>query len=155
MSTDLVPDGPALTPELTEKLLLGAETGLFRSAVAETVGLSPDVLDTWLAMGFASGAVQPYRGFALRYRAAEQRAQLPYVQAIQAAATTDYRAAIAWLQLRYPSQWGDKATQNTMAGSLLPTAADEAAEEQLVSQLFETMPPVLARLLERHGYRRD
>jgi hypothetical protein len=155
--TDLAPPprpapGPRLTEELAEKLLKGAQTGLFRHAVAESIGLNPEVLDTWLAMGLSSEAVQPFRGFALRYRAAEQAAQLPYIEAIQAAATMDYRAAVAWLQLRYPEQWGQKATKNTQAGVLTPTSADEAAEEALVEQLFDSMPPALQRVLAKKGF---
>lgn len=143
--------GPRLTKELAENLLAGAQTGLFRGAVAESVGLDPDVLDVWLEMGLSSGAVAPYRGFALAYRAAEQKAQLPYIQSIQAAATVDYRAAVAWLALRYPDQWGPKATRNSSAGVLKPTAGDEIAEEALVEQLFDTMPPVLERILAKRG----
>ncbi len=143
---------PALTPAVAAQLIDGAKLGMFRSAVAESVGLDPDVLDTWLTMGFSSSAVDPYRRFAREYRAAEQLAQLPYLQAIQAAATQDYRAAIAWLELRYPEQWGPKATKNTSAGSLVPSSGDEAAEEALVDQLFAAYPPALQRVLERHGF---
>lgn len=147
--------GAVLTSELAEALILGAQTGLFRAAVAESQAIDPDVLDTWLAMGFSSGAVEPYRSFALRYRAAEQLAQLPYIQSIQRAAAQDYRAAIDWLQLRYPDQWGPKATKNQSAGALAPAEGDEAAEEALVRQLFETMPPVLQRLLDAFGFSRS
>lgn len=143
--------GPRLTPELANQLLAGAKTGLFRAAVAESVGLSPDVLDTWLEMGLSSGAVEPYRTFAVTYRAYEQQGQLPYIKSIQAAASADYRAAIAWLQLRYPEQWGQRATKNTQAGVLTPSQADEDANEALVEQLFDTMPPALERVLARRG----
>lgn len=140
-----------LTQELADQLLAGAQTGLFRGAVAESIGLNPDVLDTWLEMGLSSGAVEPYKNFALRYRAAEQASQLPYIRSIQAAATVDYKAAVAWLQMRFPDQWGLKATKNSSAGILQPTAGDEQAEEQLVEQLFDANPPVLQRILARRG----
>lgn len=145
------PVGPRLTEKLAEDLLKGAQTGLFRHAVAESVGLDPDALDTWLEMGLSSEATQPYRGFALRYRAAEAAAQIPFINSIQAAATLDYRAAIAWLQLRYPEQWGLKATKNTQASTLKPSAGDEAAEEALVESLFDAMPPALQRVLAKKG----
>src|SRR6185436_12775318 len=115
------------------------------------VGLNPDVLDTWLSMGLSSGATEPFRSFALAYRAAEQQAQLPYIASIQAAATSDWKAAIAWLAARYPEQWGPKATKNTQAGVLLPSASDEQADEAMVDQLLETMPPALQRALARRG----
>jgi hypothetical protein len=146
------PAAPDLTEVLAAQLILGAKTGLFRAAVAESNGLDPEVLDTWLTMGLSGSAVDPYRTFARDYRAAEQLAQLPYLQSIQRAATEDYRAAIAWLEMRFPDQWGPKATKNTSAGSLMPSAGDEAAEEALVEQLFGAMPPVLQRILERHGF---
>lgn len=149
------PAGPRLTEELARNLIAGAQTGLFRHAVAESVGLDGDVLDTWLEMGLSSGAVEPYRTFALAYRAAEQNSQRPYIAAIQAAATVDYRAAVAWLQMRFPEQWGPKATKNTQAGSLKPAAGDEAAAEEMVAQLFETMPPALERVLREHGFTRS
>jgi hypothetical protein len=145
------PPGRRLTPELIENLLAGARSGLFRSAVAESSGLDADVLDTWLEMGLSSGSVEPYRTFAVLYRAAEQAAQLPFVQSIQQAATVDYKAAIAWLQLRYPEQWGAKATKNTQAGALKPSAGDEEAEEALVEQLFDSPPPALLRILAKRG----
>jgi hypothetical protein len=152
LSSDLAePAGPRLTPELARNLLGGAQTGLFRGAVAESVGLNPDILDTWLTMGLSSGAVEPYRSFALAYRAAEQKAQLPYLQAVQAAATVDWKAALAYLAARYPEQWGPKATKNTQAGALLPSSGDEQAEEAMVDQLLETMPPALQRALARRG----
>lgn len=146
------PPGPRLTPDLASRLLVGAKTGMFRGAVAESVGLNPDVLDTWLTMGLSSGAVEPYRSFALAYRAAEQQAQLPYLAAIQGAATSDWKAALAYLAARYPEQWGPKATKNTQAGALLPSASDELADEALVDQLLETMPPALQRALAKRGY---
>lgn len=154
MTTTLTrgPAGPRLTADLAKNLLAGAQTGLFRGAVAESVGLDPDVLDTWLEMGLSSGAVEPYRTFALAYRAAEQNSQRPYIAAIQAAATIDYRAAVAWLQMRFPEQWGPKATKNTQAGSLRPAAGDEEATEALVDQLFDTMPPALQRVLAKRGF---
>lgn len=143
--------GPRLTAALADRLITGAKTGLFRGAVAESVGLDPDVLDTWLEMGLSSGAVDPYRTFALAYRAAEAQAQLPYVQSLQAAATVDWKAALAWLAVRWPEQWGAKATKNTQSGSLKPTSGDEAAEEALVEQLFDAMPPALRRVLAKKG----
>jgi len=148
---DPPPPGPRLTDDLAKRLLKGAQTGLFRGAVAESVGLNPDVLDTWLSMGLSSGATEPFRSFALAYRAAEQQAQLPYIASIQAAATSDWKAAIAWLAARYPEQWGPKATKNTQAGVLLPSASDEQADEAMVDQLLETMPPALQRALARRG----
>jgi hypothetical protein len=155
LSSDLAePAGPRLTPELARNLLGGAQTGLFRGAVAESVGLNPDVLDTWLTMGLSSGAVEPYRSFALAYRAAEQKAQLPYIAALQAAATVDWKAALAYLAARYPEQWGAKATKNTQAGALLPSAGDEEAEAAMVEQLLDSPPPALRAILEKHGYKK-
>lgn len=151
--TDLaVSTRPRLTAALADRLITGAKTGLFRGAVAESVGLDPDVLDTWLEMGLSSGAVDPYRTFALAYRAAEAQAQLPYVQSLQAAATVDWKAALAWLAVRWPEQWGQRATKNTQSGSLKPTAGDEQAEEALVEQLFDAMPPALRRVLAKKGF---
>ncbi len=154
MTTALGPStapAQALTPELIERLLAGARTGMFRSAVAESVGLRPDLLDLWLQMGFSSEATEPYRTFAVLYRASEQGAQLPYLQAWQGAATVSWQAAQAWLAARYPDQWGPKATKNTQAGSQAPTASDEAAEEQMVDALLADPPPALVRLLAKRG----
>jgi hypothetical protein len=145
------PPGPRLTEDLAGKLLTGAKTGLFRGAVAESIGLDPAILDMWLEMGLSSGAVEPYKTFALTYRAYEQVSQLPYIQSIQAAATVDYKAAVVWLQMRFPDQWGVKASKNTSAGVLKPTASDEAAEEAMVDQLFDAAPPALQRVLAKRG----
>jgi hypothetical protein len=145
------PRNDVLTPALAEALILGAQTGLFPVAVAESQSIAPELLETWLTMGLTSEAVDPYRSFALRYRAAEQLAQLPYIASIQRAATEDYHAAIDWLKLRYPEQWGKDATKNQSAGALAPSGGDEAAEEALVEQIFVMMPPALRRILEKYG----
>lgn len=151
-ATDLATaPAPELTPELARQLIEAAKSGLFKEAAAECVGVDPEVLDTWLRMGLSPGAVEPYRSFARIYRAQESGTQLPHIRAIQAAAAVDWRASIAWLQLRYPDVWGPKATRNAQASALQPSAGDAAAEEELVRQLVRSMPPVLRRLLEEVG----
>jgi len=61
---------PALVPELADRLVAGAGTGLFKEAVAQGCGLTAELLDEWLRMGLSPGAVEPYRTFARAYVAA-------------------------------------------------------------------------------------
>lgn len=149
--TDLAPAGYELTPYLAEQLIAAAKSGLFKESCAICVGVSPDTLDTWLRMGLAPGAVNPYKDFARVFCAQEAGAQLPYVNAWRSAAAVDWRAAAAWLAARNPEAWGAKATKNAQAASLRTTADDSAAEEEMVRQLIKVRPPILVRLLAEAG----
>lgn len=148
---DLAPASHQLTPELARQLIGAVKAGLFKESAARCCGVAADDLDTWLRMGLSPGAVEPYRSFAKAFVAQEDGQQLKHIDAIQQAAGVDWRASIAWLQLRYPETWGPKATKNRPASSLTPSAADEAAEEELVRQLIAARPPVLVRLIEEAG----
>jgi hypothetical protein len=103
-------------------------------------------------MGLSRGAVEPYRSFARQYRAQEKVPQLDAIAAIRTAAAVDANIALKFLAVRYPSEYGPKAKPK-QAGDLQPSEQDEAAEEAMVDQLIETMPPVLRRLLEKRGIR--
>lgn len=149
---DLAPASHQLTPELARQLIGAVKAGLFKESAARCCGVAADDLDTWLRMGLSPGAVEPYRSFAKAFVAQEDGQQLKHIDAIQQAAGVDWRASIAWLQLRYPETWGPKATKNRPASSLTPSAADEAAEEELVRQLIAARPPVLVRLLTAAGW---
>lgn len=152
MTDTLAPAGPELTPFLADRLIAAAKSGLFKEACARCVGISEDTLDQWLTMGLSPGAVEPYRTFALTFVAQEEGQQLPHLAAIQAAAAVDWRASVAWLQLRYPDVWGVKATRNRQAASLRPAESDAAAEEAMVRQLIQARPPVLMKLLAEAGF---
>lgn len=150
--TALAAPAPELTPELADKLLQAAKSGLFLSTAAEAVGIAPDLLETWLRMGLSPGALEPYRTFARAYRAQEQGVQLEAVTAWRSATTHDWKAAAAWLAARYPDQWGPKATRARQSGDLQPTAADAAAERELVRQLVASRPPELESILRELGW---
>lgn len=151
MTDSFAPDGHRLTPALADQLIAAAKSGLFKEACARCVGVDEEDLDTWLRMGLSPGAVEPYRTFARVFVAQEEGQQLPHIQAIKQAAAVDWRAAIAWLQLRHPDVWGPKATRNRPAASLRSSEADVAAEEELVRQLIASRPAVLVRLIEEAG----
>lgn len=152
MADSLAAPGATLTPELVERLIEAAKSGLFKEACARCVGVKAEDLDTWLTMGLSPEAVEPYRTFARVFVAQEEGQQLPHINAIKAAAAVDWRAAVTWLQMRHPDVWGPKATRNKPASALQPSAADAAAEEELVRQLIESRPPVLVKLLTAAGW---
>lgn len=152
MSDALAPAGYELTPELAERLIAAAQSGLFKEACARCVGISEETLDIWLQMGLSPGAVEPYRHFAHVFVAQEEGQQLPHINAIKSAAAVDWRAAVTWLQLRHPDVWGPKATRNQAAASLRPSVEDAAAEEAMVRQLVESRPAVLERILVAAGW---
>lgn len=152
MSTSLAAPAPELTPELAAKLLEGASSGLYLDAVAEGVGIAPDLLETWLRMGLSPGALEPYRTFARAYRAQEVVPQLEAVKCIRQAALHDPKIALQWLAARYPTQWGPKATKNRQSGDLQPTTADVAAEREMVRQLVASRPPELEAILRELGW---
>lgn len=152
MPTDLAPAGYELTPELAERLIQAAKSGLFKEACARCVGISEDTLDQWLKMGLSPGSTDPYRHFAHVFVAQEEAQQLPHINAIKAAAAVDWRASVTWLQMRHPDVWGPKATRNHSAASLRPSEADAAAEAEMVRQLVESRPAVLERILCEAGW---
>jgi hypothetical protein len=155
MASDISIPGPTLTPELIARLLEGAESGLFKESVAAACGVTAEDLDTWIAMGLAPGATEPYRTFAKMYVAREEGAQLPYINAWRQAAAVTWQAAQAWLVARNPDQWGPKATKNRRAIDLQPSIADTQAEEEMVRQLVRTRPPALLKILAEEGLLKD
>lgn len=150
--TDLAPAGHELTPYLADQLIAAAKSGLFKEACARCVGISEETLDLWLTMGLSPGAVNPYRDFARVFVAQEEGQQIPHINAIKSAAAVDWRAAVAWLQLRHPDVWGPKATRNQSAASLRPSIDDAAADEAMVKQLVSARPAVLERILTEAGW---
>jgi hypothetical protein len=148
----LAPPGHELTPFLASRLIEAAKSGLFKEACARCVGISEDTLDQWLRMGLSPGATEPYHTFARTFVAQEEAQQLPHINAIKSAAAVDWRAAVAWLQLRHPEAWGAKATRNASAASLRPSAEDAEAEATMVRQLVESRPAVLDRILIEAGW---
>jgi hypothetical protein len=143
---------PLLTVELEAKLLAGAQSGMLKDSVAEACGIAPATLDEFLRMGLSPGAIEPYRTFALKYRAAEKVPQLEAVNCVRQAAVSDPKVALQWLAARYPDEWGPKATKNRQAGDLQPNAADVAAETEMVKQLVESRPPALEEILLAAGW---
>ncbi len=150
--TDLAPAGYELTPALAEQLIAAARSGLFKESCARCVGVSEDTLDMWLKMGLTPGATNPYKDFARVFVAQEEAQQIPHINAIKSAAAVDWRAAIAWLQLRHPEAWGPRATRNASAASLRPSDEDAEAEAVMVQQLLDTRPAILERLLLKAGW---
>lgn len=152
MPADLAPAGHELTPELIERLLKAAQSGLFKESCAVCCGVSEDALDIWLKMGLSPGSTEPYKRFATLFTSLEAGQQLPHINAIKAAAAVDWRAAVTWLQLRHPDVWGPRATRNHSAASLRPSDADAEAEAEMVMQLVQSRPPVLERILVEAGW---
>lgn len=152
MSQALTAPACELTPELADRLLSAAKSGLFKETCAEAVGIAPDLLDTWLRMGLSPGAVEPYRTFARAYRAQEQGVQLEAVTSWRQATLHDWKAAAAWLATRYPDQWGQKATKTKQSSDLQPSEADAAAEREMVKQLVASRPPELEAILREAGW---
>jgi len=148
----LAPAGYELTPAIAEQLIAAAKSGLFKEACARCVGISEDTLDLWLKMGLGPGATNPYRDFARVFVAQEEGQQLPHISAIKSAAAVDWRAAVAWLQLRHPDVWGPRATRNHSAASLRPSDSDAQAEAEMVKQLVASRPAVLERILVEAGW---
>jgi hypothetical protein len=143
-------NAPILTPELAETLIQGAATGMFLHGVAEACGVDPEVLEQWLQMGLSSNAVEPYRTFALRYRSQERVPQMTALASVQSA-LGDPNLALKFLALRYPEEFGPKASRTKQAGDLKPQGDDELTEEIMVEQLLLTRPPVVERIFKKLG----
>jgi len=145
--TDLA-KGPALTPELAQRLLEGAGSGLHKETVAACCGIDAATLDAWLTEGLSPTAIEPYRTFARLYRAREEGVQDQIVASVLDAARRDWKAGLAFLAARFPERWGPKAARQN-AADLAPESG--AADEALAEDLLES--PEFAEWAAARGYK--
>lgn len=137
---------PRLPPELREQLLKGAEAGLPKETVALCSGISSEELDAILQLGLSESAPEPYKTFAITYRARERVEEVNVALSVVSAAKCDWRAGLAWLAARFPRQWGKDANPQNAADLTTDTSGEAALAEDLLAS------PEFAVWLQDRGY---
>ncbi|HEY4897587.1 MAG TPA: transposase [Solirubrobacteraceae bacterium] len=93
-----------LTPELQERIIKAVRAGNYAEAAARASGIAPSTYYRWLQRGTVEehGA---YRDFSEAVRQAEAEAEVHAVAILRRAMGEDWRAALAYLERRYPGRW--------------------------------------------------
>lgn len=120
-----------LSPELHRKIVEQCRMGTFRRHAAMAAGVTERTLSNWIRWGTTDDAKEPYRSFAEDLLAAEAFAINNNVLYVQAAATSDWRAASWFLARKAPNEWGDKARRDLkeQLDSILQTVEDVLGTE--------------------------
>ncbi|MGZ6372703.1 MAG: hypothetical protein ACXWL8_04835, partial [Candidatus Limnocylindria bacterium] len=94
-----------LTPERRKAIIDMIGYGVFAETAARAAGISPSTYYLWLQRGNAGEA--PFSEFSDAVRAREAAVEVEAVSVLKAAAEDgDWRAAMRFLERRFPSRWG-------------------------------------------------
>lgn len=93
-----------LDPERQERIVDAIRAGSYAEPACRAAGIAESTFYRWLQRGEAEGR-GIYAEFARAVRRAEAEAELNAVDVVQAHMPSDWRAAIAFLERRYPARW--------------------------------------------------
>jgi transposase len=79
--------------------------GHYAKTAAETSGITEQALYNWLKKGEDPDQYPEHAAFLEKYRKAEATAEGKAIKAIQDAFASDWRAAMTYLERRYPGRW--------------------------------------------------
>ena len=92
-----------LTDEVQDRIVRAIRAGNYAEAACHSAGISSSTFYRWMTRGDAeAGAYRVFREAVLQ---AEAEAEVHAVAIIRRAMTDDWRAAMAYLERRYPSRW--------------------------------------------------
>ena len=91
------------TPELTEKICEYLASGCYVCTACALVGISDQTLSNWKQRGEAGE--EPYLGFVDAIKDAEARAEARAVALVQKAMVDDWKAAMTWMERKFPDRW--------------------------------------------------
>lgn len=107
------PRAGKLTPEVRQKLIEALRAGNFVSVSARYAGIHPNTFRRWMRRGQESSR-GIYREFYLEVKQAETYAEVVAVASIHKHMKENWRAAIAYLERKFPMRW---TTRKDAAGS--------------------------------------
>jgi transposase len=81
--------------------------GHYAKTAAQTSGIAEQTLYNWLKKGEDIEKCTEHAAFLGAYRKAEAVAEDKAIQALQAAFTKDWRAAMIYLERRHPDRWAN------------------------------------------------
>lgn len=101
-------------PEMCLAIYDLAQKGYHHKTIAATVGISPSTIEQWLTKGKPDNvdlqtgerlAPDVYYEFVEQYRKHEALAETQAVDSLVRASTGDWKAAVAYLERRFPEHW--------------------------------------------------
>jgi transposase len=90
--------------------------GHYAKNAAETSGITEQTLYNWLKKGEDADQYPEHAEFLEAYRRAEATAEEKAIKAIQAAFPDDWRAAMTYLERRYPRRWAKRQDVDVTSG---------------------------------------
>ena len=96
-----------LTPEVQDRIVSAIRAGNYSRVAAEYAGISERTFYGWLRRG-QQAKTGVYRDFWCAVQRAEREAEVRAVAMIQKSMDSNWRAALAFLERKYPSRWGRK-----------------------------------------------
>ncbi|MEM1182106.1 MAG: hypothetical protein AAGM22_27405 [Acidobacteriota bacterium] len=96
-----------LTPEVQDRIITAIRAGNYSRVAAEYAGISERTFYGWLRRGKKAKSGL-YREFWCAVQRAEREAEVRAVAMIQKSMDGNWRAALAFLERKYPSRWGRK-----------------------------------------------
>ena len=94
-----------LTAAVQERIIQALRAGAYAEEAAASAGVSRRTYHRWRARGEADHAPASFRDFAAAVRQAEADAELYALAVIHKAMPDDWRAAMTYLERRYPQRW--------------------------------------------------
>src|SRR5213080_4022208 len=93
-----------LTPEIQQRIVTAIRAGNYAEPAARSAGISPATYYRWLERG-ANEEQGIHREFHDAVRKAEADAEVHAIVLIRKEMERDWRAAIAYVERRYPDRW--------------------------------------------------
>lgn len=82
--------------------------GHYAKTAAQTSGISEQTLYNWLKKGEVPDRYPEHAAFLQAYRKAEAEAEGKAIEAVRAAFSDDWRAAMTYLERRHPGRWAKR-----------------------------------------------
>jgi hypothetical protein len=140
---------PSKLPVAEERILEDIRAGCYPEQAAQAAGVSPSTLYAWKAKG-EKESDGPYRRFLLRLRQAEAEAELKAVKVMRSAIEDDgdWKAALAFLERRFPGRWRRQQTNELVGPGGGPLLAEQLSRLD-VSKLSDAELELMRTLYER------
>ena len=121
---------PKLTLEVREKIVNAIRQGNYRHVAAQWAGIGSTTFKRWMSLGKVQRR-GPHASFRAAVLEAEQAAEIMAVSLIMKAAKIDWRAALAFLERKFPERWGRRDHHQVDANvrTTVKVNPDDAVEE--------------------------
>ena len=100
--------GEKFTSKRRNAILRKMREGHYAKTAAETSGITEQTLYNWLKKGENAERYPEHASFLEAYRRAEALAEGKAIEAVASAFTSDWRAAMTYLERRHPGRWAKR-----------------------------------------------